>query len=253
MRRASTRLWLLDGAHQAEARTKVDHRNYAPLTSTLCDAESEDCCLLLVGDSSGTIRGWHVSQDGAQAVLCARVPQLLPISGDGFMKVFGHKSRVVVCAGKAVISSVTHQPYSERRVEVSSEIISLRSSEDTLITLSTDYLDGDGAAGPLSRVPSAISRVLLKAFGDQEPGWLVGYEDGDLDIVTSRRPAVLRCLHAVDARRLQERRSWLVSFPILGLTAMLHTGDTPLAGARPRTTCIDRSGVVRLIRMFVSD
>ena len=50
------------------------------------------------------------------AVLCARVPQLLPISGDGFMKVFGYKSRVVVCAGKAVICGVTHQPYSERRV-----------------------------------------------------------------------------------------------------------------------------------------
>ena len=45
MRRTSTRLWFLDGAHQAEARTKVDHRNYAPLTSALCDAESEDCCL----------------------------------------------------------------------------------------------------------------------------------------------------------------------------------------------------------------
>ena len=30
--------------------------------------------------------------------------------------------------------------------------------------------------------------------------------------VRSRRPAVLRCLHAIDARRLQERRSWVVSF-----------------------------------------
>ena len=34
-------------------------------------------------------------------------------------------------------------------------------------------------------------------------------------IVRSRRPAVLRCLHAIDARRLQERRSWVVSFSIL--------------------------------------
>ena len=35
------------------------------------------------------------------------------------------------------------------------------------------------------------------------------------DSVRSRRPAVLRRLHAIDARRLQERMSWLVSFSIL--------------------------------------
>ena len=33
--------------------------------------------------------------------------------------------------------------------------------------------------------------------------------------VCSRRPAVRRRLHAIDARRLQERMSWLVSFPIV--------------------------------------
>ena len=33
--------------------------------------------------------------------------------------------------------------------------------------------------------------------------------------VGSRRPAVLRRLHAIDARRLQEIRSWVVSFAIL--------------------------------------
>ena len=33
--------------------------------------------------------------------------------------------------------------------------------------------------------------------------------------VRSRRPAVLRRIHAIDARRLQERRSWVLSFPIL--------------------------------------
>ena len=33
--------------------------------------------------------------------------------------------------------------------------------------------------------------------------------------VRSRRPAVLRRLHAIDATRLQERRSWVVSFSIL--------------------------------------
>ena len=35
--------------------------------------------------------------------------------------------------------------------------------------------------------------------------------------VRSRRPAVLRCLHAVDARRLRESRRWVVSFSILRL------------------------------------
>ena len=33
--------------------------------------------------------------------------------------------------------------------------------------------------------------------------------------VRSRRPAVLRRRHAIDARRLQERRPWVVSFSIL--------------------------------------
>ena len=45
----------------------------------------------------------------------------------------------------------------------------------------------------------------------------------------SRRPAVLRRLHAIDARRLQERMSWLVSFSIFeavrtDLTDMLRAG-----------------------------
>ena len=48
--------------------------------------------------------------------------------------------------------------------------------------------------------------------------------------VRTRRPAVLRRLHAIDARRLQERRSWVVSFSILRPfgprreTAMLRAG-----------------------------
>ena len=49
-------------------------------------------------------------------------------------------------------------------------------------------------------------------------------------IVRSRRPAVPRCLHAIDATRLHERRRWVVSFLILRpfgprrVTAVLHTG-----------------------------
>ena len=34
--------------------------------------------------------------------------------------------------------------------------------------------------------------------------------------VRSRRPAVLRCLHAIDATRVHQTRSWVVSFLILG-------------------------------------
>ena len=36
--------------------------------------------------------------------------------------------------------------------------------------------------------------------------------DAQMAPVRSRRPAVLRRLHAIDARRFQERRSWVVSF-----------------------------------------
>ena len=49
--------------------------------------------------------------------------------------------------------------------------------------------------------------------------------------VRSRRPAVLRRFHAIDARRLRESRRWVVSFSILRpfgprrATAMLHTGE----------------------------
>ncbi len=53
--------------------------------------------------------------------------------------------------------------------------------------------------------------------------------DGDV-VVRSRRPAVLRCLHAIDATRFYQTRSWVVSFPILRPfgpsreTAMLRAG-----------------------------
>jgi len=43
----------------------------------------------------------------------------------------------------------------------------------------------------------------------------------------SRRPAVLRRLHAIDARRLQERRSWVVSFPILSRFGPSRETDAP--------------------------
>ena len=34
--------------------------------------------------------------------------------------------------------------------------------------------------------------------------------------VRSRRPAVLRCLHAIDATRVHQTRTWVVSFSSLG-------------------------------------
>ena len=64
------------------------------------------------------------------------------------------------------------------------------------------------------------------------------HEEVEMGKVRSRRPAVLQCLHAIDARRLQERRSWVVSFSILGpfgprrATAMLRTGDHGRDAAR---------------------
>ena len=48
--------------------------------------------------------------------------------------------------------------------------------------------------------------------------------------VRSRRPAVLRCLHAIDATRVHQTRSWVVSFSSLRpfgpsrATAMLRAG-----------------------------
>ena len=51
--------------------------------------------------------------------------------------------------------------------------------------------------------------------------------------VRSRRPAVLRCLHAIDARRLQEGRSWVVSFSILRPFGPRSTGDAPRRSRSP--------------------
>ena len=59
--------------------------------------------------------------------------------------------------------------------------------------------------------------TLLQALDGQcaklSQGWWM-YEWCHLGVV-SRRPAVLRRLHAIDARRLRESRRWVVSFSIL--------------------------------------
>ena len=51
--------------------------------------------------------------------------------------------------------------------------------------------------------PSSILELPDEPLGDSVH---------DLKEVRSRRPAVRRRLHAIDARRLQERRPWVVSF-----------------------------------------
>ena len=56
------------------------------------------------------------------------------------------------------------------------------------------------------------------------------------DTVRSRRPVVWRRLHAIFMNRLQERRSWVVSFPIMRpfgpsrATVMLRAGHAPRLG-----------------------
>ena len=53
------------------------------------------------------------------------------------------------------------------------------------------------------------------------------YDDDYDDRYDSRRPAALRCLHAIDARRLQERGSWVVSFWILRPFGQSRDRDAP--------------------------
>ena len=55
------------------------------------------------------------------------------------------------------------------------------------------------------RCPSYLGRSRNLMYGSASRG----------AAAVSRRPAVLRRLHAIDARRLHQTRSWVVSFPIL--------------------------------------
>ena len=83
----------------------------------------------------------------------------------------------------------------------------------------------DAASGAWRRAVAATiilrlrpTRAAWQAKGKMEFLWAtpVMEYDGRDQCLVSRRSAVLRRLHAVDARRLQERRPWVVSFPILG-------------------------------------
>ena len=125
-------------------------------------------------------------------------------------------------------------------------------------------------SGPRGQKLDEPSQRRINLHGD---GWACALEDPRLledagafatFAVRSRRPAVLRCLHAIDARRVQQMRSWVVSFSNLGLfgprreTTMLRAGGMV---ARPtqssgcartglETTCGTREGRLRPVDAF---
>ena len=71
--------------------------------------------------------------------------------------------------------------------------------------VSCTFIDDSGQAWV-----SAFNESALELFGKVDADQLAVYKE-----VRSRRPAVLRCLHAVDATRVHQTRSWVVSFSIL--------------------------------------
>ena len=92
----------------------------------------------------------------------------------------------------------------------------------------------DKAAVPaflLDREGTSRAKILSNSI-KQKRAEKAGKWSVPIPKVRSRRPAVPRCLHAIDARRLQERRSWVVSFLILRpfgprrATAMLRAGTS---------------------------
>ena len=70
-----------------------------------------------------------------------------------------------------------------------------------------------------------VQRILLELLNQMD-----GFDQATnvkVIMARSRRPAVLRRLHAIDATRVHQTRSWVVSFSILG---RVETA-TPRAGA----------------------
>ena len=75
--------------------------------------------------------------------------------------------------------------------------------------------DGDLVDMAFSKKRVEDRKTWLRSL---EPGAFVDYGVDALaykDFVRSRRPAVLRCLHAIDATRVHQTRSWVVSFSSL--------------------------------------
>ena len=59
-----------------------------------------------------------------------------------------------------------------------------------------------------------LKRTMREVLDDEASAMSVEEELMN-NVVKSRRPAVLRCLHAIDATRVHQTRSWVVSFSSL--------------------------------------
>ena len=59
-----------------------------------------------------------------------------------------------------------------------------------------------------------LKRTMREVLDDEASAMSVEEELMN-NVVKSRRPAVLRCLHAIDATRVQLTMKWVVSLPIL--------------------------------------
>ena len=59
-----------------------------------------------------------------------------------------------------------------------------------------------------------LKRTMREVLDDEASAMSVEEELMN-NVVKSRRPAVLRCLHAIDATRVHQTRSWVLSFSSL--------------------------------------
>ena len=59
-----------------------------------------------------------------------------------------------------------------------------------------------------------LKRTMREVLDDEASAMSVEEELMN-NVVKSRRPAVLRCLHAIDATRVHQTRSWVVSYSIM--------------------------------------
>ena len=120
-------------------------------------------------------------------------------------------------AGGAICICVRKRPISRR--EVSNKDHDAVSCVHRSVVVHDCRLRVDGISKYLNNQQFAFDH----AFSENE-------DTAEIYRCVSRRPAVLRCLHAIDARRLRETRSWVVSFSILRQfgpsreTAMLRAG-----------------------------
>ena len=76
-----------------------------------------------------------------------------------------------------------------------------------------------------------LKRTMREVLDDEASAMSVEEELMN-NVVKSRRPAVLRCLHAIDATRVHQTRSWVVSFSNLG-----RFGPRRAIESRPRPKC----------------